>query len=149
MLLTVADDQSATNTASIVITVTGSGTAIKLEAEDSDYAGASLQNDASASAGKYVDFNRSPDSYVDWAVDVSASTYTAVLKYANGAKVNRDLIVSVNGVDVGTVSLAPTGGWTNWSDSDAITLTLPAGASHIRFTSTSAGPNIDYFMLND
>lgn len=148
--LTVTDDQGAVDSASIVITVSdpGSSTAMNLEAEDSDYSGASLKTDASASAGEYVDFNRSPDSYVDWTVNVNAGSYTAVLKYANAAQVNRDLIVSVNGVDVGIVSLAPTGGDTNWADSDAVTLTFPAGASHIRLTSTSAGPNIDYLSLD-
>lgn len=84
---------------------------------------------------------------VTWNVEIGeAGTYTLQWRYANGSTSGRSADVLVNGeLQYTGLSQATTGGWTTWSDSDAVELWLAEGSHTIRLQATTAGglANID------
>ncbi|HEV7302400.1 MAG TPA: carbohydrate-binding protein [Tepidisphaeraceae bacterium] len=92
----------------------------------------------------YADFAGN-GSYAEFTVAQStAGQKSLAFRYANGGTVNRPLSVTVNGVAIGTLSFAPTGGWTTWNVT-SILATLQSGTNIIRLTATTTagGANVD------
>jgi hypothetical protein len=87
----------------------------------------------------------SSGAYLKWSnVNVaSAATYQLTFRYANGGSSTRQATLRINGVDVATVSFAPTGGWSKWATT-AISKPLESGANTIRLSSnTSSSLSLD------
>jgi pectate lyase len=85
---------------------------------------------------------------VRYKVSVSSGgSYTLRWRYANGTTSNRPANVRVNGAVVGSVTLAPTGAWTTWSNSSNVTVTLNPGSNDVHLVATTSGgvANIDSF----
>jgi hypothetical protein len=77
-----------------------------------------------------------------------AATATLRVRYANGGSSNRPIAVST-GAGGSTLTGAPTGAWTTWVTSSAVTISLSAGDNDVILSSvTSDGmPNIDRFEI--
>ena len=90
---------------------------------------------------------------ISWSIDVTtAGTYQLAWRYAfGGAAANtRDARLVVNGVALDdTVTFPYTTDWTNWQESAAVPVDLPAGPVFIQLQ--AVGPsglaNIDYFKV--
>ncbi|WP_157631803.1 family 20 glycosylhydrolase [Catelliglobosispora koreensis] len=101
-------------------------------------------NHAGFSGTGFVNYDNVSGSYVEFTVNRTASgPATILLRYANGASINRPL--NVNGT---MLDFAGTGAWSTWA-SRTLTLNLNAGANLIRATATTAngGPNLDYLEV--
>lgn len=97
----------------------------------------------------YLDFGGNGTG-VKWTVNIPQACegkFTA--RHANGGTTNRQCALSINGINVGNISFAPTGGWTNWTATDEMTINLIEGENTIQLmANTSAGgPNLDEFTL--
>ncbi len=108
-------------------------------------------NHAGFTGTGFVNYNNVSGSYVQWTVtSAAARTATLTFRYANGTSVNRPMDIRVNGAIVSAaLAFAGTGAWTSWQ-TRTVTVTLPAGASTIRATATTAngGPNVDHLELS-
>jgi mannan endo-1,4-beta-mannosidase len=78
----------------------------------------------------------------------SAGTALLSLRYTNGGTTNRSADVTINDTTVGTVSFAPTGGWTTWQ-TVTLNVSLNAGTNTVRVTANSSngGPDLDRFEV--
>jgi hypothetical protein len=98
----------------------------------------------------YVNINNFSNTFT-WHIVNSPVTATATLRvrYANGAGANRPIAVTANSGSGGTLNGAPTGAWTTWVTSPAVTINLSAGDNDVILSSvTSDGmPNIDRFDI--
>lgn len=65
-------------------------------------------------------------------------------RYANGGTADRPCEVKVNGLPVGTLTIAPTNSWESWVY-ESIETQCPAGIITVRFTAATSegGPNLD------
>ena len=91
--------------------------------------------------------------YVDWAIEApAAGTYTVSFHYL-APFLPAKLDVTVNGAKVTTLGFATTpivgGDWTSWvpARDASVTVTLPAGTSHLRLVRPAgapAGVSLDY-----
>jgi exo-1,4-beta-D-glucosaminidase len=95
----------------------------------------------------YVNVNNFSNTFI-WFVVNSPVTATATLRvrYANGGGTNRPIAVSPGS---STLTGAPTGAWTNWVTSSAVTVSLSAGNNDVILSSVSSDgmPNIDRFDI--
>ena len=98
----------------------------------------------------YVNINNFSNTFMLHVFN-SPVTATASLRvrYANGTSSNRPIAITVNGVTAGTVNGAPTGAWTTWVSSPAVSVNLVAGNNDIVHSSVVSDgmPNIDRFDL--
>jgi hypothetical protein len=71
-----------------------------------------------------------------------------LFRFANGTTATRPMDLTVNGVQVGTVTFAGTGAWTTWQTA-SVQVPLTAGTNVVRLTATTAngGPNVDYLEV--
>jgi hypothetical protein len=98
----------------------------------------------------YVNINNFSNTFMFHVVESPvAATASLRVRYANGTSSNRPITIDVNGVNVGTVTGAPTGAWTTWVLSPPLSVNLVAGDNDITHSSVvSAGmPNVDRFDL--
>jgi hypothetical protein len=98
----------------------------------------------------YVNINNFSDTFMLHIVNAPVANATTLrVRYANGTSSSRPIAVIVNGVTAGTMTGAPTGAWTTWVTSPAISINLLAGNNDIVHSSVvSAGmPNIDRFEI--
>ena len=94
------------------------------------------------------------DSQIGSGVEIpvyadSAHEAKVTITYANGAAVNRQLGILVNGkMLLNSVDFEPTGAWTSWG-TKTVVLLLPKGISSISLVTINAndGPNIDKITL--
>ncbi|MCQ2053986.1 MAG: carbohydrate-binding protein [Fibrobacter sp.] len=97
----------------------------------------------------YYNFANEVGSDATWTVYVKKSaTSKFAVRFANGGNASRDMILTVNGKDVGTLAFAATGGWTEYKSVELDSeITLNEGANTIKLTSvsTDGGPNVDEF----
>ena len=122
----------------------------RFEAENAAVTGAAIVSDASASNGKYVDYNATGQTIQFNNVTASsAGSRTLTIRYANGRPNgwNSGTDVIVNGVNLGVFWDTNTGGWTNWV-SGSFTINLNAGNNTIVLSSHyDHSPNIDYIEV--
>ena len=97
----------------------------------------------------YYNFDNTLSSYATWEIfsEKSAKT-TLTIRYANGGKESRDMMLVMDGVNVGTVSFPSTGDWTTYSEAK-IDIVLSAGVNTLTLASlsTEGGPNVDMFSF--
>jgi hypothetical protein len=107
--------------------------------------GVVASNHAGFTGTGFVDTTNAVGSAVEFAVTPAAmGTETLVFRYANGTTADRPATLTVNGVNRGTLSFPPTGGWPNWQTTTTAT-ELNTGANTVRLTATTSGglANID------
>lgn len=98
----------------------------------------------------YFDFKNSKSSYGTWLVkSASESATTMSVRYANGDTVSREMKLVVNGKEVGTVEMGPTGGWSTWNTYD-MDIKLKKGKNTITLKSMSktSGADVDAFLFD-
>jgi len=110
-------------------------------------------DDRNASGEGFVDFNGTSDQSITWSVEVGeAGTYDVGFRYALAAsKADRPMVVTVNGVDIGTYNFP---GQSNEAEDNwffqSTELTLGAGSNTITVTAPGAnGPNVDLLRIAD
>jgi len=99
----------------------------------------------------FVNSANAVDAAIEFAVSVTTSgSKTLSFRYANGTTANRPATLTINGANHSTPAFTPTGAWTTWAGQTA-SATLPAGASTIRITATTANglANIDHLSVDD
>ncbi|HEV7300730.1 MAG TPA: carbohydrate-binding protein [Tepidisphaeraceae bacterium] len=124
---------------------------VTLQAEDallSNGTGRSTQHAGFTGSG-YADYAGNGSAAQFTVSRTAAGAATLQLRYANGGAGSRPLTVYVNGVAVGTIACAPTGGWATWASTSLEGVTLAAGDNAIRLVaSTSAGgANVDTLTI--
>lgn len=124
--------------------------AVTIEAETGTFSGGtgkSSSNGGYTGTG-FADYGGN-GSAAQWTLDwTTASSAALTFRYANGSTANRPLSVQVNGVTVGSVEYAPTGGWATWK-TVSLTINLKAGSNTIKAianTSTGGG-NVDSLTI--
>ncbi|MBO4713243.1 MAG: carbohydrate-binding protein [Fibrobacter sp.] len=98
----------------------------------------------------YFDFKNSKSSYGTWLVkSASESATTMSVRYANGDSTSREMKLVVNGKEVGTVEMGPTGGWSMWNTYD-MDIKLKKGKNTITLKSMSktSGADVDAFLFD-
>ena len=77
-------------------------------------------------------------------------TATISFNYANGSTTSRDGNMTINGVEVGNLELAPTGSWTTWTTS-TLKINLVQGANEIVLSSTTINglANLDLIYFSE
>ncbi|MGH2411783.1 MAG: carbohydrate-binding protein, partial [Chloroflexota bacterium] len=91
------------------------------------------------SSGGYVTGFTKPGAEAVFAVEVPADgAYRVTLRYANGARAPKVLVVWANGLQLGRAVLAPTGGWTAWAN-QTDDLSLRAGLNTLAYSSEGGG----------
>jgi hypothetical protein len=97
----------------------------------------------------YYNFDNALSSYATWEIfsEKSAKT-TLTIRYANGGKESRDMMLVIDGANVGTVSFPSTGDWTTYSEA-TIDIVLATGVNTLTLASlsTEGGPNVDMFSF--
>lgn len=97
----------------------------------------------------YYNFDNTLSSYATWEIfsEKNAKT-TLTIRYANGGKESRDMMLVIDGANVGTVSFPSTGDWTTYSEA-TIDIVLVAGVNTLTLASlsTEGGPNVDMFSF--
>jgi hypothetical protein len=95
----------------------------------------------------YVNIDNFSNTFIWFVVNSPVSaTATLRVRYANGGSTNRPISVSPGST---TLNGAPTGAWTNWVTSSAVTVNLSAGDNDVVLASVSSDgmPNIDRFEI--
>ncbi|HZM75986.1 MAG TPA: glycosyl hydrolase family 28 protein [Candidatus Limnocylindrales bacterium] len=103
-------------------------------------------NHAGFTGTGFVNGDNVAGSFIECTAPVAATSL--VVRYANGTTTARPMDVSIDGVNVGTLTGVPTGAWTTWIDG-TIATSIAAG-SLIRLTATTAngGPNLDRITIS-
>src|SRR6185437_1026490 len=99
----------------------------------------------------FVNSTNETGAYVEFTVQATAAGSAGLtFRYANGTTADRPGAVSLNGVVAATPAFTRTANWDTWATT-AVTVTLPAGTSLVRVTSTTAGglPNLDSLTVSD
>ncbi|MEE1770863.1 glycosyl hydrolase family 8 [Streptomyces sp. JV185] len=119
----------------------------RYEAEGAKLSQAAVATNHTGYSGTgFVDYTNVAGSFVEFTVNATAAGNSLAVRYANGTTTDRPLDISVNGTVVASgVSFGSTGSWDTWATKN-ISAQLPAGASTVRATATTAdgGPNLDH-----
>lgn len=120
--------------------------AVMIEAENGVFTGGTARGSANAgyTGSGYADFG-GLNSAAQYTVSRPAAGANGItLRYANGGSANRPLAVFVNGVNIGSVPCAPTGGWTKWG-TVSITANFIAGNNTVKLVASTSvgGGNLD------
>ena len=98
----------------------------------------------------YFDFENSKKSFATWNLvsDADANT-TMGIRYANGDEISRDMVLVVNGEEIGTIKMDTTGGWSAWGVV-SVDIELNKGENKITLKSTidKGGPDVDAFLFD-
>lgn len=108
------------------------------------------KNEGFSGAG-YVNADNAIGASVSWMLNSSSEqTVTISFRYANGGTTSRDGNILVNGNSIGSVSLPPTGDWTNWQMA-SIKLTLLQGVNELILSAISADglANLDLISFSE
>ncbi|MHC4854830.1 MAG: sulfatase-like hydrolase/transferase, partial [Planctomycetota bacterium] len=120
------------------------------QAEDAAVVGPEIKSSQPGYTGTgYADYKNASDDYIEWTVTVaSGGDYNLFFRYALGSS-DRPLEIKVNGQVVDpSLSFQATGGWTTWSSTAPLSVTLNAGANTVRATAIGfSGGNLDYLAV--
>lgn len=114
-----------------------------------DVDGVSETLNAGFSGMEYLNPNGEVGAGITWHIDaLEAGTYSATIRFANGAATSRQGSILVNDRNSSAVTFQTTGAWTNWQTIET-TIVLDQGSNKIELISTSAEglANIDYFHV--
>lgn len=98
----------------------------------------------------YFNSDNAVGSYGVWELySKKAGEVTVTVRFANGGADPRNMMLSINGVDVREVEFASTDGWTNWMETE-VKVKLAEGKNTLKLTAVSAlgGPNVDLFYFD-
>ena len=98
----------------------------------------------------YFDFKNSKSSSATWLIrSATKSSTTMSVRFANGDTVSRDALLVVNGEEIGTVKMGPTGGWSTWNTYD-MNIKLKKGKNTITLKSTTknGSADVDAFIFD-
>jgi hypothetical protein len=120
----------------------------RYEAENATLGGGNVVNSniAGFTGTGFVNYtDNAAGGFTEFQVN-QAGPQTLIFRYSNGGATNRPCVVTVNGVNVGTVAFAPTGSFGTYRTA-ALSVSLPINSAFkaVRVTSTTAagGPNLD------
>ncbi|UZR99835.1 carbohydrate-binding protein (plasmid) [Chondrinema litorale] len=105
-------------------------------------------NNAGFTGDGFANTDNAVGTGIEWRIKINESgEYEILFGYANGAN-DRPGDLIIDGVNMGNVSLLPTGGWTTWGTS-GIMVSLDTGEHDIRLEATTSGglANIDYIGI--
>jgi arabinogalactan endo-1,4-beta-galactosidase len=103
-------------------------------------------NNAGFTGAGFANTNNASNAGVRWRVNVATSgTYTVQWRFANGTTGNRPGNLRRGSTTITSVALNPTGSWTTWTNSAAVSLTLNAGVNDLSLVASTSGglANID------
>ena len=122
----------------------------RYEAEDATLSGPKVASNQGGFSGTgFADYINKNNDYVEWTVDFAATApYRILFQYANGSNAARNLRVTIDGQEVGTVQGTPTSSWASWRSEDFDPVSITAGEHRIRLTALgNSGPNVDYLQI--
>ena len=124
---------------------------ITLQAETAKLSGGTIaaHDNAGYTGTGYADY-AGINSSVQWTFTrAAAGQVTLVFRYANGSNANRPLSITVNGTTIGTLTCAPTGSWTTWTNA-SINASLLEGTYTVTAVATTnaGGGNVDSLTVN-
>ena len=98
----------------------------------------------------YYDFENSTSSFATWKVVSNADAMTTMgIRYANGDEISRDMVLVVNGEEIGTIKMDTTGDWSAW-EVVSVDIELNKGENKITLKSTidKGGPDVDALLFD-
>jgi PA14 domain/Carbohydrate binding module (family 35)/Carbohydrate binding module (family 6)/K319L-like, PKD domain len=121
------------------------------QAESAVLSGAMVRTDVAGYSGTgFVSFTGGAGSYVDWTINTTqAGNYTLRFRYSNSAGTQR-LALARNGTQIWSGLAFETTQQSSWWDEMEVLLYLPAGANHIRLSTTQSATSalaLDYLMV--
>jgi hypothetical protein len=122
----------------------------RYEAEEATLSGPRVASNKSGFSGTgFADYLNKNNDYVEWTVDIAATApYRLLFQYANGSNAARNMQVTIDGQEVGTVLGTPTSSWTGWRGENIDPVVVTAGERRIRLTALgNSGPNVDYLQI--
>jgi hypothetical protein len=122
---------------------------VRLEAESQQLAGGSVTATLHAgyTGNGYVDGQGSAVTFTTTRNTAGAARLT--FRYINGSTVGRPIQIFVNNSLVGTLSFAPTGGWSVWKTVSLDGVQLPTGNVTIKAVASTSvgGPDLDSLSI--
>ncbi|RYD35386.1 MAG: DUF1080 domain-containing protein, partial [Verrucomicrobiaceae bacterium] len=122
-----------------------------LEAENAALAGpVTASGNAGFTGTGFADYGTAIGETITWTVEAEKNANQLVsFRYANGGATARPLDLVVNGTVVQQFAFGPSGGWTTWISTPAVSVPLVAGTNSIRLVSTiTNGPNVDHLYID-
>ncbi len=122
----------------------------RYEAEDATLSGPKVASNQSGFSGTgFADYINKNNDYVEWTIDFAATApYRILFQYANGSSAARNMRVTLDGEEIGTVLGTSTSSWTAWRSEDLDPVSITAGEHRIRLTALgNSGPNVDYLQI--
>ena len=123
-----------------------------MEAEETCTLDGTIDNNNLGFSGEgFVNTTNAIGSEVSWILNADMNlTATISFNYANGSTTSRDGNMTINGVEVGNLELAPTGSWTTWTTS-TLKINLVQGANEIVLSSTTINglANLDLIYFSE
>ena len=98
-------------------------------------------------ANRYLTGFTKPGAEAVFAVDVPRDgAYRVTLRYANDGRSPKSLAIAANGLSLGRIALAPTGGWTAWANQIS-DLALRAGLDTLAYSAEGGKGNLNLASL--
>ncbi len=123
-----------------------------LEAETACMLDGTIDNNNEGYSGDgFVNTNNELDASVSWLLNsTTAQSATITFVYANGGATARNGSITINGANVGTLDLSPTGSWTTWN-MVSVNVDLQQGSNEIIIAATTADglANIDQLHFSE
>ncbi len=122
----------------------------RYEAEEATLSGPVVASNQSGFSGTgFADYINKSNDYVEWTIDFTATApYRLLFEYANGSSAARNLRVTLDGEEIGTVLGSPTPNWKIWSSETLDPMLISAGEHSIRLTALgNSGPNVNYLQI--
>ncbi len=114
------------------------------------YQGVTETSNSGFLGASYVNYDNVVGSALTFTVNVPEDgNYLMTVRYANGGTASRPLSIFTNGADsYYSMNFAPTGSWTDWTESQ-IVIALNRGENKIKTVATTSdgGPNVDLIKL--
>ena len=139
-----------TKTDTTKVDSTKKGTSIVDASKPSEGKGSTKKTDEGYIGDGYYDFENTKSSFATWIINSKKKTATTMsIRYSNGDKSSRDMVLVVNDKTIGTVKMESTGDWSIWEMTD-IKIDLKNGKNTITLKSTvkNGGADVDAFFFD-
>ncbi len=144
-------ETTVTTTEAVTTTVVEEPKEVTYYACDGEiYQGVTETTNSGFLGASYVNYDNVVGSALTFTVNVPEDgNYLMTVRYANGGTASRPLSIFTNGADsYYSMNFAPTGSWTDWTESQ-IVIALNKGENKIKTVATTSdgGPNVDLIKL--